>query len=256
MYIFEKHIIKGSCNLDAPTPAPTLTPTLTPSTTPTRATIDPSHVPSNIPSITPSEIPIKAPTDISRIPTIMTENPTNITEYPSSVVKSNLLEFLDDTINVNIIIGIIFGICLFLSMITLLHRMGIFNKCCPISDSDDVIVYIKLGFRLSDFVTDILFVLYLSEYIETIDDIELFIIYITSIATLVLPFILNILFTLKIIRYKKWFNSTHVSSYFYKNIIFMPLSVLTMDVLLSLKITKAKFLGLKLFDSGKFIIYM
>ena len=270
-----------------PTNAPTNVPTNTPTIAPTDETGSPSSTPTKptqIPSITtriptiltlnPSSTPTAKPTQIpsitTRIPTILTLNPsittptakpsnapsdaptieTNLPSIGPTVGKSGLSEFLEDTINVNIIIGVIFGICILLALIALLHRSGIFNKCCKVGDSDSFIIYIRLAFRLSDFVTDILFVLYLSEYIKNINDTQIYIIYITSIATLVIPFILNLLFTFRLIKYKKWFNNDHVSSYFYKNKIFIPISILTMDVLLALKFTKSKFLGLYIFDSG------
>ena len=186
-------------------------------------------------------------------PTIITSIPTVITDVPTiKEAKSNVTKFLEKivTIDVYIIISIIFGLCISLSLMAILHRMGIFNKCLPIGDSDSFIVFIILGFRLSDLITDILFAIYISEFNKTVDDTELLVIYVTSIATLVIPFILNLLFTFKIIKHKKWFNNSYVSSYFYKNKIFIPISIVVMDVLLALKFTKSKFLGLNVFNSG------
>ena len=158
--------------------------------------------------------------------------------------------FFENLWNVNIIIGFIFGVCILLSLLGLLHKMGILNKCTKIGDSDSIFVFIILGFRLSDFITDILFIVYLSEYSQNVKDIPIGIIFVISILTIIIPFILNIIYTFRVIKYKKWFNYAQISSYFYKNKVFIPVSVLTMDVILALKITKSKFLGLHIFNSG------
>ena len=244
-----------TANVTTATPtSQTKTPSYTPTNIPTmNATLMPSVNPSKLPTFNPTFNPTVAPT------VLPSEFPSKIpTEYPTLMLNGLIKEklptvsgnFFAKEKNVYLIIGGIFGFCLILSLIAVLHKYGLLNICCKIGDNDNILVFIILAFRLSDFVTDILFVIYISEYIRFVNELLIKILFMSSIGTLVMPFILNILFTCKIIKYKKWLNNNHVSSYFYANKIFIPISIVTMDVWSALKITQSKFLGLNVFNSG------
>ena len=195
-----------------------------------------------------------------------TSQPTNVPSWDTydassidvrNAISGQLTEFFENEDNIYYCIFIIFGICTSLAIVGSIHR---YSKC-PVfgkyGDSDDVSVFFLVAVRIADFVTDILFILYIYQYRETLSmDNGIFILAILfywSIGTIIVAFILNIVFTYRIFSYGNWFNKERVLCYLDKNLnknIFTLISVFTLDVILALHVTKSKFLGLYMFDSG------